>query len=151
MADHLLDLTDGLVSLLNAATFSQSIDAEWQDDPTIELDDAALKSPVVWVIDYAFSQLTRNGVPIEEYELIVVVQKKLDAKTDGKTQCRALSGLVNQLELFCRTTPIVFDGEAAVCFGTKRETARDFGEYVTNGKFDAEFSAFYRRVADDSE
>jgi len=151
--DHLMILADGLVAALNAASsaFSARFVAAWQDDPFATLDAATASATTVWVIDWSFGRRTSGdgSVSLEESNLLVVIQQKVDNSADTKPQCRAGSLLVAELEAFCRKTRIPVAGDEAVCYQTHRDPARDFGDYANNGRYDAEFTASYRRVGDD--
>jgi hypothetical protein len=149
--DKLMTLADGLVEALSQGEFSLPFTAEWIDNPIFELADPELRTPRVWVVDFAERQETVHGVPIEEFELLLVVQQKLSPKEATAEQCRKLSGLVSEIAAYCRNTGIAVDGEEAVCVKIERERARDFKEYHEKLLFRAESSTHWQKVSDDDE
>jgi hypothetical protein len=149
MPDKLLILADGLVQALTQEEFSLPFTAEWIDNPVVELTDPELVEPRVWVVDFAEKQETVHGIPLEEYELLLVIQKRIQPAEDAKTTCRALSGLVSEIVAFCRKTGIAVEGEEAVCVKIERERSRDFKEYLEKNLFRAELSTHWHKVSDD--
>jgi hypothetical protein len=149
--DKLMTLADELVKALSASEFSLSFTAEWIDNPIFELADPALRTPRVWVVDFAEKQETVQGIAIEEYELLLVVQKKLGPDEITAEACRKLSGLVSEITSFCRKTAIAVDGDEAVCVKTERERSRDFKEYHEKRLFRAEISTHWQKVSGDDE
>jgi hypothetical protein len=149
--DKLLALADGLVDALSQEKFSLPFTAEWIDNPIVELADPELRTPRVWVVDFAEAEETVHGIPVEEYELLLVVQKKFQPTEITAEECRKLSGLVSEIAQFCRNTPIAVDGEGAVCVKIERERARDFKDYNEKGLFRAEISTHWRKVSGDNE
>ena len=116
-----MELADGLVAALGAGEFSLPFTAEWIDNPIVELADPEIRTPRVWVVDFAEKQETVHGIPIEEYELLLVVQKKLGPDEVAADECRKLSALMSEIARFCRNTAITVDGEDAVCVKIERE------------------------------
>lgn len=145
MADPLMDMADGLVAALNAE-FAAEFTAVWKDDALANLSDEALRSTTVWVVDEAESLSTDEGhVPLEEFGLLVIVQRKLVPTDDKPALCRTLSDLVARIARFCRRTQIA----GAVCPNIARKPARDLGDYNKNDRFYAEILTTWRRVHDD--
>lgn len=149
--DKLMALADGLISALSEEEFSLPFTAEWIDNPVLELADPELRTARVWVVDFAEREETVHGIPLEEYELLLVVQQKLDAKSDPSSECRRLSALVSEIAQYCRSTPLIVDGDAAVCVKIERERSRDFREYHEKLLFRAEVSTHWQKVADGDE
>jgi hypothetical protein len=149
--DKLLALADGLVQELSQGAFTLPFTAEWIDNPIVELADPELRTARVWVVDFAEKQETVHGIPIEEYELLLVVQQKFSPGKVTTEECRKLSGLVSEIASFCRNTPIAVDGEEAVCVKIERERSRDFKEYHEKLLFRAEVSTRWQKVSSDDE
>jgi hypothetical protein len=149
--DKLMAIADGLVAALGEREFSLPFTAEWIDNPIVELADPELRTARVWVVDFAEREETVHGIPLEEFELLLVIQQKLDAKENTAEQCRKLSGLVSELAAFCRNTGIAVNGEEAVCVKIERERARDFKEYHEKLLFRAEVSTHWQKVSDEDE
>jgi hypothetical protein len=149
--DKLMALADGLVNALMEKEFSLPFTAEWIDNPIVELADPELRTPRVWVVDFAERQETVHGIPLEEFELLLVVQKKLGPDAAPAEECRKLSALVSEIAHFCRNNPIAVDGDEAVCVKIERERARDFKEYNEKLLFRAEISTHWQKVSDDDE
>ena len=149
--DKLLALADGLVTALGEREFSLPFTAEWIDNPIVELADPELRTPRVWVVDFAERQETVHGIPIEEFELLLVVQKKFQPTEITAEECRKLSGLVSEIAQFCRNTRIEVDGDEAVCVKIERERSRDFKEYHEKMLFRAEISTHWQKVSGDDE
>ena len=149
--DKLMALADGLVKALGEGEFSLPFMVEWIDNPIVELADPELRAPRVWVVDFAEKQETVHGIPIEEFELLLVVQKKFQPTEITAEECRKLSGLVSEITSFCRNTPIVVDGDESVCVKIERERARDFKEYHEKLLFRAEISTHWQKVGADDE
>lgn len=156
--DKLMDMVDELLVQIQAAKadednnpFSLAFDAQWSDDLNAMLSDEALLVPQLWVIDSAENLLpaaaSHNGCPLEEFELLLVIQKKFTKDTDRKTQCRALSGLVAELTRFCRKTTIL----DATCIQTKRDPARNWDVYSTLDLYRAAIVTTWHRIYDDDE
>jgi hypothetical protein len=149
--DKLMALADGLVSSLTDADFSLAFVAEWIDNPIVELADPELQTTRVWVVDFAERQQTVQGISLEEYEVLLVVQKKFVTGEVPAEECRKLSGLVSEITAFCRMNGISIDGEEAVCVKTERERSRDFKEYHEKLLFRAEISTHWQKVGGDGE
>jgi len=160
--DKLMDMVDALIAQIEAAKadeesspFSLAFDAEWSDDLNAVLSDPTLLVPQLWVIDSGESLLpawessaSQQGCPVEEFELLLVVQKKLSKDTDRKTQCRQLSALVAELTRFCRKTTIL----DATCIRTKRDPARNWEVYSADNLYRAAVSTTWHRIyGDDSD
>ena len=153
--DHLLILCDGLAAALNGATLCLSLTAAWQDDPGIELTDAALRvqdehgepQPSVWVVDFAELREKHDGVPIEDLRVSVIVQYRIDRQKEAPpATCRKLSQLVAEITAFCRKTAINILGDAAICWKTDRDPARVWNRYHEDGLYQAEIMTSWRRV-----
>jgi hypothetical protein len=151
MTDKLLALADGLVEALGEREFSLPFTAEWIDNPIVELADPELQTPRVWVVDFGERQETIHGIPIEQYELLLVVQKKFQPTEVTADECRKLSSLVSEITSFCRNTGIAVDSDEAVCVKIERERSRDFKEYHEKMLFRAEISTHWQKVSGDDE
>jgi hypothetical protein len=149
--DKLMALADGLVSALAGTEFSLAFVAEWIDNPIVELADSEFQTTRVWVVDFAERQQTVQGISLEEYEVLLVVQKKFVPGEVPAAECRKLSGLVSEITTFCRKTGIAVDGEEAVCVKIERERSRDFKEYHEKLLFRAEVSTHWQKVNNDDE
>jgi hypothetical protein len=149
--DNLMTLADGLVEALSAGDFSLPFTAEWIDNPIVELADPELLTTRVWVVDFAEKQELFQGIPVEEYELLLVVQKRFGPEEVPAEQCRNLSGLVSEIARFCRNTMLEVDSEGAVCVKIERERSRDFKDYNEKGLFRAEISTHWRKVGGDDD
>lgn len=155
MSDPLLELADALVAALAAANLPQAITATWQASHEMSLDSPDLAElPQVWVVDagealpaaYA-SSAAQAGLPVEEFDLLVVVQKKLENQAAPESECRQLSGLVSAIARFCRRT-ILLD---AACYEVKRPGSRDLSALRGDGLYRAFIHTSWRRVFDDEE
>ena len=132
--------------------FSLPFTAEWIDNPIVELADPELRTPTS--VGGGFRRAAGNACtafPIEEFELLLVVQKKFGPDEVTTEECRKLSGLVSEIARFCRNTRIAVDGDEAVCVKIERERARDFKEYHEKLLFRAEISTHWRKVGGDDE
>jgi hypothetical protein len=148
--DKLIAMVDAMLESLSLNEWSLPFTAEWIDNPVQELADPELKTTKIWVVDFAERRQTVHGMPIEEYELLLVVQKKLTAKNTAE-DCRKLSGLVGEIVEFCRMTPLAVNEEESVCVKIERERARDFKEYHEKLLFRAEISTHWQTVTSDDE
>jgi hypothetical protein len=141
-----MNLADALVTLLDTGTPSLSFDVKWTDDALAELADQALRTPQVWVVDSAENLLpasaAQNGCPIEEFELLLVIQRKLDADDDKPAEIRKLSLLAAEITRVCRRATLL----DAACVQTQRKPARNLGEYHGKDLFYAEIITTWRRV-----
>jgi len=122
--DPLLDLTDAIVAALADGTFSSAFAVQWKDDGLAALEDAELLTTQVWAVDTAESLLpayestsSGHGVPVEEFKVLLVIQRKFAEGEDKPAACRELSALAAEITRFCRATAI----EDAVCVKTVRD------------------------------
>ena len=164
--DKLMDLADDLVTAL--ATLAETLGtttgegenevltpafaAAWQDDPVADLADSTLLAPQVWVVDFAETHQPadlggQGGVPVCEFELLIILQRKIGEGETPATVCRSMSGLVAEISRYCRRT-VVSD---AVCFKTERERARDFKVWHEGDLYRAEILTHWRWAGDDSD
>ena len=132
--------------------FSLPFTAEWKDNPIVELADPELRSPRVWVVDFAETagdgaRHSHRGVRIA----LGGAEEVRPERGSPPTECRKLSGLVSEIATFCRNTAIAVDGEEAVCVKIERERARDFKEYHEKLLFRAEISTHWQKVGGDDE
>lgn len=147
--DALLDLADDLVEALDDLAASLDEDeppfvAAWSADPYLELADGPATK--LWVVDHAVRSLTEGGVPIEEYELLLVLQRRLDA--DDAEGCRTMAALAGAIADFCRGLELDPDnqGNGAVCVRCERQQARDFESLHERGLFRAAILTTWRRT-----
>jgi hypothetical protein len=165
MSDTLLDLADALVTALGTlatslgtttgegddAVRTPAFTASWQADPVADLADSSLLSPAVWVTDFAEGDVSldgsRTGVPIEESEILVILQRKIGKGEDAATICRNMSALASEIRMFCRKSIL----DSAVCFKTERTRARDFKEWHESDLYRAEISTHWRRVCEEMD
>ena len=148
MADPLMDLVDATVVALTAGEFSLAFTARWKDDALAELSDGDLETPQVWVVDSAESLPDADGgVPLEEFGVLIVLQKKFAEDEDRPSACRNLSALAAEITRFCRATVL----EGAVCVKTVRNPARNLDDYHNLDRFYAEIQTTWRRVYEDDD
>jgi hypothetical protein len=151
MADRLLELADALVTDLDTLFAPEEegddarASAQWKADGQGKLDDLALLAAQVWVIDFADALLEENGVPIEEFKLLLVFQRRFGKGEDIDEVTRDMSLLVGDTTAFCRKTEIL----GSRCVKTEREPARNLDDHNQNSLFYAEVVTTWRRVYDD--
>jgi len=156
--DDLLTLSDALVTALNAlaetlgSEGTPAFAASWQADALADLEDAALLDPQVWVIDVSegFQSLGRGeGVVVCEWELLLVVQKKIDRSQETLAAAtREMSALASEITRSCRRTVLDAAGGAA-CFSTERKFARDFKQLHEASLYRAEIATHWRVTWDE--
>jgi hypothetical protein len=149
--DYLMGMADELVRELLDVDFCLPFKAEWTDNPIVELADSELSATRVWVVDLAERAETIHGVPLEEYELLIVVQKKIGPQENAAEECRDHSLLVNQIARFCRDIELTVENDEAICVKVERERARDFKEYHEKMLFRAEIHTHWRVVRDSAD
>jgi hypothetical protein len=151
--DPILDLADLLVIRLAALASELSTPAAftvaWQSNPVQDLADKTLYDPVVWVTDFgATVQTDNNGIILEEFELLVIVQRRLAKFEVADDVCREMSALTAAISNYCRKT--ILDPEAsgngAVCYRIERERSRDFRQWHEANLYRAELSTHWRRM-----
>lgn len=144
--DPLMQLADALLAGLVAGVPTAQFTAQWKDDALAELSDATLETTQVWVVDTSESLLPANdGIPIEEFGLLIVVQRKMLAGEDWPTKCRELSALVSAITRYCRRTSLI----EASCVRTVRNPARNLDDYHRLDRFYAEIQTTWHRTLDD--
>lgn len=151
----LMALADALVTALAAAELpvDTEYDVQWVDDAAATLEDPELgEKAQVWVIDFAESHLpawsaaaAQHGCPIDEQDLLVIVQYKPPEGETASEKCREMAVLAGEIARWCRKTPIL----DATCVQTKRDPARDFKLYHETGLFRAEIITTWHRLAED--
>lgn len=139
----LLSLCDALAAALQAANLTPGASYCWQPDPWAELSDAALASPVAWVVDYADWSDTpdRFDVPIDEHAALVVLMRKVAPGEVLATQVRAMAAFAEAVQRYCRATTV----DEASCVKTERLKARDFDALHDKRLFRAEILTTWRR------
>lgn len=151
--DRLMDLADALVTALGTLAVSLGSEASpafaasWQDDPVADLADSTLLTPQVWVVDFGEVQEVFEGVPVREFEILIVVQRKIDEGETPATICRAMSALTSEIAQYCRRKKDL----AAICFKTERPLARQFGDYHEKNRYWAEVSTHWREAGYDGD
>lgn len=159
--DRLMDLTDAVVTALGtlAATLGTTVGegeeavttpafaVSWQDDPVADLADSTLLTPQVWVVDFGELQGVAEGIPVREFEILIVVQRKIDEGETPATICRAMSALTSEIAQYCRRKKDL----AAICFKTERSLARQFGDYHEKNLYRAEVSTHWREAGYDGD
>jgi hypothetical protein len=152
-ADQLVIALNGIAELLGAGS-GPAFRAKWEPDPLLELSDAP-STPIVWVVDFAearqpayLSSTAQAGLPVGEFELLVVVQQKVAGDRDAAAaQVRALATLTSQIARHCRETILPF-GDGSICFQTERTRSRDFEELHTKKLYRAEIGTHWRSAGD---
>ena len=124
------------------ATQTATVASPMEDQPT--------EAAAVWVVDVSERLLpsyvaNAAGCDCEEFELLVIVQRKLDIGEPPAEVCRAMSGLVARLTRFCRGVEIL----DAICVATVREHSRDFEDWVGKGLYRSQILTTWRRVRDE--
>ena len=155
--DRIMQIVDEVVNEINSQVFALKCKASWIDDPKTELPDEELKDLNVWVVDLAESSETQEGIQTDEFEVLLVVQRKINTSDDieqtnevKKKECLKLANFTNALTRHFRHTSIELpDGGDAACFKTERLRTRDFELYATTGVYRAEVSLHYRKMSDD--
>lgn len=146
--DPLMDMADSLAAALVGLPACQGAAVQWKDDALATLSDETLATTQIWVVETAESLLPageRHGAPVEEFGLLIVVQRKLAAGEDRPSTCRQLSAIVAAITRHCRQTVI----QDASCVKTVRTPARNFDDYARNDRFYAEIQTTWQRVLDD--
>ena len=146
-----MDLVDGVVALLQTGTPSSPFTIEWKDDPSIELSDQALLTTQVWAVDMAHCLIPAfestvaagRGCPMEEFEVLLVIQRKIAKDANQPVVVRQLSLLVSELAAVCRANVV----EDATCVKTQRKPARNLKDYHDQDKFYAEILTTWHRAA----
>ena len=154
--DLLMDLADALVSGLAAAFPSIElfgatlpINVEWCEDANIELSDAAIKAPLVWVLDISDDAASENHESFEDYHLLIVVQMKIPAGCDTKAFSRAMSRLSASIRTWARGRDtcalLEVQDEGFPCLRAERPTARNHDEWNIRRRFYSEILTQWRR------
>jgi hypothetical protein len=146
---NLMSLADALVTALGEASLSVAFDAAWTDDALADLADDTFDKAQVWVVDFAESLLpasdSQHGVPIEDLELLLVIQQRFAPGADRAAKCKALGHLASEIARFCRATVV----EDATCVKTVRKPARDLKLYHETGMFRSELLTTWHRAQDE--
>jgi hypothetical protein len=151
--DRLMDLADALVTALGTLAVSlgseesPAFTAAWRDDPVADLADSTLLTPQVGVSDFGEVQGIVEGVPVREFEILLVVERKIGNGETPATICRAMSALTSEIAQYCRRKKDL----AAICFKTERALARQFGDYHEKDLYRAEVSTHWREAGYDGD
>ena len=154
-ADVLMDLTDAIAqAVAEWKGLPKGAAVEVPEDATAELNDQQLRSLRVWVLDASEVIHQVDGEMVEDLEVLIVCQQKLDKRAEAaplQTQVRALSAVAGGLaRLFVGA--VLDCGRdamgAAACVAIERKRARDHQDLVGHGKYYAEILTHWRRGAD---
>lgn len=140
MSDPLLDIADALVTALTEA-FEDDATVAFGEDALVELSDEDLLEPHVMVVDASAGLIHDHGLAMEEYGLLIVVQRKLAADSVRSTVLRAMADLSWQVARFCRSAVL----EGAVCVKAVRQPARDLADYHALDRYYCEIQTVWRR------
>ena len=146
MSDTLLDFCDALVAALNEAEKPLACAVSWQDDPIVDLAKGSLADPNLWIVDFASAHRTgQANIPVQELQILLIIQQRLGPVADRPAQCRGLAGLAGWIEDYCHTTPIA----NATCTETQRLPARDWAKYTDEGLYRSEILTHWQSEEDD--
>ncbi len=120
----------------------------WEANPEIDGRDQRLQKPLVITLDWAERLQSENGMDVEEFDLLTIVQMNLSAKVNEKTTVQALSALTAAIARFLRprdeSHAIEVNGEVVVCVKVSRSPARNIEEHKTNSRFYAEIISTWK-------
>lgn len=148
MSDPLMEMVDGVVASLITLPVCSGATIEWTDDALAELADENLLTTRIWVVD-ASERLPdaaeSHGVAVEEFGVLLIVQRKFAAGDDKPTKTRELLGIVSAIVRHCRKTTI----HDATCVRAVRESSRNLKDHNQNDRFYAEILTTWRRELDE--
>ncbi len=156
MTDDLLMNLAAAVSVDLAAKFpTVTIGAQetpvafaWEANPEIDVRDPRLQKPLVITLDWGERLQSEDGMDVEEFDLLTIVQMNLSAKTNEKTTVQALSALTAAIARFLRprdkSHALEVDGEVVFCVKTSRSPARNIEEHKTNSRYYAEIISTWK-------
>jgi len=158
MSDTLIAYADALVAALSAAFSTVTVNGqslpvtvEWTDDASVDLSDADIARPLVWVLDVADTVETKDGICHEDFQFLVITQMKRPNATDSASAqiARDLASLSGGIRAWAKTrnaaAEIEVAGEVAVCVKAERPTARNHNDWHQNRRFFSETILTFRR------
>jgi hypothetical protein len=150
IADNLVNSLASQFGTVNFSGTIANVAVEWTDNPTVDLSDAAITTPLVWVLDWGETLVAERGEEYEEYQILIIVQMKIPDVASQASVERVMAGLVHDIARYLRPWESSFgvgidDTEAAECIRVERKAAKNLDEWHAHRRYFAEVLTVWRR------